>query len=177
MADGSHTFEVRATDSLSNTDDTPAVYTWTIDATAPDTIITAGPPNPSNDATPSFEFASTEPDSTFECRLDSPTFTACDTPLIDAGPVADGIRTFEVRATDSRGNTDATPATYTWRIDTTAPITAEPSSTTGVGGGGSAEEGDSRSTFGIISGIALAALALLALLMLLAKRRRRQEEA
>ena len=176
VADGSHTFEVRASDSLGNTDASPASYNWTSDATAPDTMITVRPANPSNDATPDFEFASTEPDSTFECSLDGAAFAACDSPLTYAA-VADASHTFEVRATDSLGNTDPTPASRTWTIDTTGRITPEPSSTTAIGGGGSPEDNGSGVNLGLIAGLSLAALALLALpLLLLAKRRRRQEQ-
>src|SRR5205814_6692363 len=60
LADGSHTFQVRATDAAGNTDPTPASYTWTVDTTAPDTTITAAPPARSNSSSASFSFTSTK---------------------------------------------------------------------------------------------------------------------
>ena len=44
LADGAHTFEVRATDPAGNADPTPASRAFTVDATAPDTTIDSGPP-------------------------------------------------------------------------------------------------------------------------------------
>ena len=35
LPEGSHTFEVRAFDQNGNVDGSPAVYTWTVDVTAP----------------------------------------------------------------------------------------------------------------------------------------------
>jgi hypothetical protein len=122
LADGSHTFRVRATDPAGNTDGTPASYTWTIDATAPNTTITASPANPTNATSASFSFSSTESGSTFQCRLDGSAFASCTSPQAYSA-LAAGSHTFEVRATDSLGNTDATPATYTWTVDLTAPET------------------------------------------------------
>ncbi len=123
LAAGSHTFEVRATDAAGNTDATPASHTWTIDLTDPQTTITASPPDPDNDADPSFSFTSSEGGSTFECKLDGGPFASCTSPKSYTG-LAAGSHTFDVRATDSAGNTDATPASHTWTIDLTAPNTS-----------------------------------------------------
>jgi uncharacterized protein len=42
LADGSHTFEVRAIDGAGNIDPTPASFTWTIDTVAPTISVAAG---------------------------------------------------------------------------------------------------------------------------------------
>jgi hypothetical protein len=39
LSDGVHTFRVRAVDVMGFVDPSPASYTWTVSATAPDTII------------------------------------------------------------------------------------------------------------------------------------------
>jgi hypothetical protein len=123
LADGAHTFYVRATDAATNTDPTPASYTWTIDTTPPNTTI--GPTMPAantQSSSATFDLGSNEPGSTFECRLDGAPFVSCTTPASYSG-LADGTHTFDVRATDPAGNVDASPATYTWKIDNVAPST------------------------------------------------------
>jgi hypothetical protein len=123
LTEGSHTFDARAVDAAGNTDANPASYTWAIDLTAPDTTLDATPGDPSNDTTPDFSFSSSEPGSTFECRIDGGTWTACSSPHTLAPALAEGSHTFEVRATDGAGDTDASPASYTWMVDLTPPAT------------------------------------------------------
>ncbi len=125
LADGSHTFSVRATNTRGNTDQTPASYTWMIDTTPPDTTIDSYPSDPSNSADPSFTFSANEAGSTFECDLDGLGWAACTSPQAYTG-LSDGSHTFSVRATDAAANTDPTPASYTWMIDTTPPDTTPP---------------------------------------------------
>ena len=129
---GSHTFEVRAVDTAANVDPTPASFTWTVDLAAPDTTVTAGPANPTNQTSATFSFTSTEAGSTFQCRLDGAAFAACTSPR-SYSALGEGAHTFEVRATDPAGNTDATPASFSWTVDTSAPdttITSGPPSPT-----------------------------------------------
>lgn len=90
------------------------------DITTPDTSITSQPSNPTNSTSASFEFTSIETGSTFECQMDSGEYSACTSPKPYTGLTA-GSHTFYVKATDSAGNTDSTPASYTWTIDTTNP--------------------------------------------------------
>ena len=134
LADGFHTFKVKAIDAADNPGP-PTTYVWRIDTTAPDTAIDAGPDNPTNATGASLAFTATEGGSTFACRLDGASWAACSSPESYSG-LAEGSHTFEVRATDALGNTDSTPASATWLVDTTAPVVtigsapADPSSST-----------------------------------------------
>ena len=125
LANGTHTFEVRAIDGAGNVDLSPATRSYTIDTVEPQTTITGGPTGTTNDSTPTFTFVSSEAGSTFQCRVDTGAFTACTTPFTTAA-LADGTHTFEVRATDAVGNTDASPATRTFTVVTAAPPPAVP---------------------------------------------------
>lgn len=121
LAPGSHTLRVRATDTLGHVETTPAEYTWTIDTTAPDTTIIDKPALLSG-GTGGFTFSSTEPGSTFECKLDGAAWAPCTTPKAFTG-LSEGAHTVQIRATDEAGNVDPTPSSYTWTVDTTAPGT------------------------------------------------------
>src|SRR5439155_10041408 len=106
---------------------TDVVTSRRVDNTAPDTTVDSGPADPSNDATPTFTFSATEPSASFECRVDSGSWSSCTSPHTTAA-LGEGSHTFEVRATDVAGNTDASPASSTWTIDLTAPNTTIDSS-------------------------------------------------
>ncbi|MGH2724087.1 MAG: Ig-like domain-containing protein [Actinomycetota bacterium] len=129
LADGTHTFSVRATDLAGNLEST-ATWTWTIDTVAPAATIDDGPQGAVATAAATFSFSS-ELGATFECDLDGAGFTACSSPQGYAG-LADGNHTFSVRAIDEAGNTGA-PASRAWTVDTVPPeveITSGPQALT-----------------------------------------------
>ena len=101
------------------------------DTTAPETTIDSGPDGTVTGAAASFTFSASEPGASFECSLDSAPFAACTSPQAYAG-LADGAHDFRVRATDAAGNTDATPATRSWTVDTATPETTIDSGPTGT---------------------------------------------
>ena len=121
LTEGSHTFQVRATDPAGNQDATQASYTWTVDTTAPNSSFTSTPANPSSDTTPTFGFASTEAPATYEVNLDGGGWVSASTPLTISPALADGSHTLQLRASDIVGNQDATAAAYTWLVDNTNP--------------------------------------------------------
>ena len=92
------------------------------DTTPPESTIVSGPSGTVSSASASFAFSSSEANSTFECRLDDGAYGSCTSPMNYAN-LAGGSHTFQVRATDATGNTQATPASRTWKVDTTAPHT------------------------------------------------------
>jgi hypothetical protein len=147
LSDGPHTFSVKATDAAGNTDASPPSTTWTVDTVAPETTIDTKPTNQSNNASPSFDFSSNEANSTFQCSLDGAAFTSCSSPK-SLSNLSDGSHTFAVKATDAAGNTDASPPSTIWTVDTTAPettIDSGPSGTISVAEATfaySSEEGD-----------------------------------
>jgi large repetitive protein len=115
LAEGAHSFEVRATDLAGNTDATPASYAWTVDLSAPETTIDSGPTDPTADTFASFAFSASESGASFECSLDGAAFAPCASPQDYTG-LAPGSHLLEVRATDSAGNTDASPTSYGWTV-------------------------------------------------------------
>jgi hypothetical protein len=133
LADGSHTFSVRASDGNGAEDDSPAERVWTIDTVAPDTNITAGPPPADNSTMVMVFFESNEMNVAFDCSLDGADYQPCASGD-SFGPVGDGAHSFAVRAHDRAGNVDASPAIRAWLTDTSTPdteITGGPMNTSG----------------------------------------------
>ncbi len=101
------------------------------DTTGPETTITAMPPASDNSTSVSFSFGSDEASATFECELDGATFAACMSPHRYTD-LTSGEHRFQVRAVDTTGNPDATPAAHTWTIDTSTPDTRIDTGPTGA---------------------------------------------
>jgi len=79
------------------------------------TTITALPPLCSDTTTASFKFKCNNPPCTFQCKLDDGDWKKCKTGKAYSG-LSEGEHTFKVKAIDSTGKADKTPAVYTWDI-------------------------------------------------------------
>jgi hypothetical protein len=121
LADGDHRFEVQSVDWVGHHDSTPAKWDWTVETGAPQTTITARPPSSSGPSA-TFSFGSDEDGAIFECSLDGSAFAACSSPTSYAG-LATGTHLLKVRAVDTSGLTDLSPAVYQWSVDATPPDT------------------------------------------------------
>jgi hypothetical protein len=158
LPDGTYVFQVRAVDQVGNIDPTPAQYTWLIDATAPTTTFTAGPANPTNSTSASFTFNATDSSgiSRYECSLDGAPFSTCVSPQNLSG-LTEGSHTFRARAVDNAGNTETTPASYSWAVDLTAPnttITGNPAALSNSANASFSFTGNDPTSNGVSAGVA-----------------------
>jgi len=119
--EGAHILEIREVDLAGNADPTPVRAEFAIDLVAPETTISEGPKGLTRFLGP-FGFSADEP-AFFECALDGDSFAFCDSPHFPPGSPPDGDHTFRVRAIDAAGNADASPATRSFTLDRTAPVT------------------------------------------------------
>ena len=92
-----------------------ALHSWNVDTSPPNTTITVKPPAVTTSTSATFEFTANQAGSGFACSLDGAAFTPCTSPTTYPGLVA-GSHSFRVRATDPAGNTDPTPALFSWTI-------------------------------------------------------------
>lgn len=86
---------------------------------APDTSITAGPPDPVASKSATFTFTSNQEESSFGCAMDRQPFRSCTSPRTYTN-LPDGLHTFFVFAVNDKRQ-DPTPAAWTWTVDTTPP--------------------------------------------------------
>ncbi len=130
LANGGHTFRVRAIGGGGLVDGSPAARSFTVDTPPPETEITKGPKKKvktkKKKAKAKFEFTASEAPEvavgnsgfSFECELDEKGFEPCTSPdklKVKAKRKAKK-HTFRVRATDQRGKTDPTPAERKWKV-------------------------------------------------------------
>jgi hypothetical protein len=115
LADGKHTFRVKAVDDAGNLDKSAAkAKAWTVDTQPPETTITKMPTNPSTSTNAKFKFTSSEKKSIFQCNLNGGGYNPCTS--APTFPLSQGAHHIEVRATDAVGNVDPTPAMFEWEI-------------------------------------------------------------
>jgi hypothetical protein len=114
LAEGPHTFEVRAVNAAGEADPTPASASFTVEATPPQASITIAPSGRVPIGEVSISFTSTEAGSTFQCSLDGAAYSPCSSPDVVKDPAA-GPHTFTVQATNQAGVKEtATPPLASW---------------------------------------------------------------
>jgi hypothetical protein len=165
LADGAHTFYVRAANPAGQVDPTPASRNFTVDTQAPSVSIDSGPTDPTDDTRPTFGFSSNDGSANFTCSIgdDSADFGPCSGPVTHqpADALAEGSNTFRVKATDAAAN--ASTATRDFVVDTSPPLVVLSGPLTGadagsVGGGSyklhvAATDGDPSSPSAERSGV------------------------
>jgi hypothetical protein len=90
------------------------VTTVASDRQPPNTRIVKGPARDSYERKAKFRFASTEAQSSFQCKVDKSRWRGCRNPY--KRTVKPGKHVFKVRAIDRFGNVDQTPARFGWRV-------------------------------------------------------------
>ena len=103
---------------LGSTTVTPPPGGGSADTQAPETTISKAPKKAlkakKKKAKASFSFASSEPNSRFECALDKGSFKSCGASASFAA--GKGAHKLQVRAIDAAGNVDASPATAKFKV-------------------------------------------------------------
>jgi RHS repeat-associated protein len=118
VAEGSHTFHVRASYAPQNVDETPAERTFTV---VPDTSINSSTPTYLEHGEPApITFSASQPGATFKCSLDNAKEEAtepCTSPYTLPKHLSEGWHTFVVQATGAKGFVDSTPAKWKFNTD------------------------------------------------------------
>jgi hypothetical protein len=139
LGEGPHTFQVRATDTSLNTDESPASYSFSVvlpvvtppevippavtpppptvtppPVVEPDTTITLRPKTKTKDRTPTFKFKSTVAGAGFKCTLDGKALKPCRSPLTTK-KLTFGRHVLKVSAVLG-GASDPTPASVSFKV-------------------------------------------------------------
>lgn len=132
LAEGAHTFQVRATDTSNNTDPSPAGYSFSVvlgaAVTAPSLTSTALPPKlqpkpnttiakasaKTRDRTPTFRFGSSRSGVKFQCKLDGGPYVNCRSPFTTK-KLGYGKHLLQVRAVLGQAS-DPTPAKLDFKV-------------------------------------------------------------
>jgi len=114
VVDGGCAF-ISSPDCDKDKDDKPKDKKPKADKKAPETTIVKGPKVRSRKRTAKFKFVSSEPNSTFQCKLDKKPFRNCKSPK-KYKRLKPGKHVFKVRAIDAAGNVDKTPAKRKFRV-------------------------------------------------------------
>ncbi|HEU5101196.1 MAG TPA: Ig-like domain-containing protein, partial [Roseiflexaceae bacterium] len=142
LADGGHTFQVRATDPVGNTDPTPASRTWTVATGTPDTTppsVTLTAPSDGATVSGSVTLSADASDNVAVARVDfivGGEVTGSDTTAPysiswNSASVVDGSATIIAQAVDT-ANLATTSAGRTVTVDNTTPDTTIDSGPTGT---------------------------------------------
>jgi hypothetical protein len=127
LANGTHTFEVRATDVFNNSNTASQAVTVDtpppdappggggVDTTAPKTTIAGAAKVKTTKKRIRISFTADDTAASFECKLDSGAFTACSSPY-KTPKLKPGKHTVMVRATDAAGNVETTPPVVKIRV-------------------------------------------------------------
>src|SRR5688500_19390152 len=111
-----HDVNVRYTNTADNTDPNTLTIHYTLptsapppDTTPPETTIQSGPSGTVTETSASFSFTSSESDTSCQYPLHLSTSTTCISPT-SYSRLAAGTHAFEIRATDTAGNTNTRPS-------------------------------------------------------------------
>lgn len=126
LAEGPHTFEVKATSGAGLEDPTPAKREFNV-LGPPDTTIVFGPKGTTNAKRPTFGYQSNNTQAWFECKLDAGSYVPCGPATyetLEGHPgemLAEGAHTVSVRAVNQLEVADPTPAVASFTVDAAAP--------------------------------------------------------
>ncbi len=123
LANGPHTFSVRAIDPSKNVDPSPAAYTFSVAVegppheeppVAPQTSLIGKPLKKTSDRTPSFRFRASVAGASFQCAVDRGRFKSCRSPFTTPS-LRPGPHTFAVKAV-AGGLADPSPVKVSFQV-------------------------------------------------------------